>query len=186
MKTIFGGSHHQMDVATIKHHTTGYCTPNTFHVFLTQPTLFTHSNAQPHYTRKCIRSCTPNTLALCCLPRSTLVKNHRRTGIACFQLWGIVMVDHRKVNTEAKGFHLNKGQRGIMLKWEGKECETRRQKFIIQKLQSAKKKLKSVWKIHEVVIHKGTLSWNWDVPHVNLVKKNNELIEMIHEIGRAL
>ena len=54
------------------------------------------------------------------------------------------MVDQRKINTKARGFHVNKEQRGPMLQGEGKECETRRQNFIIQNPQSVKFFLKSI------------------------------------------
>ena len=53
--------------------------------------------------------------------------------IACFQLWGIVMKDQRKIDVKARGFQVNIEQRGTNGQREGKECKTRRQE--VEKLR---------------------------------------------------
>ena len=36
----------------------------------------------------------------------------------------------------------------------------------------------------EVAIIEGPVSWSWVVPHVELVRKNHELAQKVHEIAR--
>ena len=84
--------HQQLDAATTQRHMTRHCT------------VLSRSNAKPHYTLKSMRMCTLTTLGLCCLLRCTIIKDRRRTYIACLRLWGTVIKDQRIIDVKARGF----------------------------------------------------------------------------------
>lgn len=75
---------------------------------------------------KSTRVCTPTTLVLCWLLQCTLIEDHRRNNIACFQLWGTTMKDQRQIDVKVRGSHVNTKQTGTNKQWEDKECETRK------------------------------------------------------------
>ena len=73
------------------------------------------------------------------------------------------MKNQRIINVEPRGCHVNIKQRGTNKK--AKNVKRGGEELRIQKPQSAKRSMKSVWKIHEVARGKGPLLWNWGVPH---------------------
>ena len=74
---------------------------------LTRQQVFPQSNLQPHSTLQSTRLHTPTTFGLCCLVRCMIIKDHRTTDSAWFQLWGTVMKDQRRINVKTRGFRVN-------------------------------------------------------------------------------
>ena len=74
-KTMFGGSHQQLDAATTRCRTIRHLTPNMFYALTTQPNLIPQSNSQPRWTLKSMGLLTLTTFGLCCLLWCTIIKD---------------------------------------------------------------------------------------------------------------
>jgi hypothetical protein len=82
-------------------------TLQTHFVLLSRDQHSSHKQVHNPTTLKSTRMCTPMTLGLCYLLQCSIVKDHRRNGIACLWLWGCIEIPKKKIDVRARGFHVN-------------------------------------------------------------------------------